>query len=102
MRGKYHMMDWELQKWSQELSHLIECLTYNQDGEFDLTNWDACPANICKALEHLGWKEEDLDDNGWQHDTWYRFTNPNYAFGLTFYYEGYTFEMKLYRTDQYD
>lgn len=99
MRGRYTMMDWEQEKWKQELSAAITRLSYNQRHEEDLTNWDLCPANVCKSLENLGWTQEDMDDNGWQHDTWYHFSHPNYQFGLTFYYEGYTFEMKLYRSD---
>ena len=40
-----------------------------------------------------------MDHNGWQNDTWYWFSHPDYDFRLVFYYEGYTFEMKLYRED---
>lgn len=99
MRGRYQMMEWEQEKWKQELSAIITRLTYNPRHEEDLTNYDLCPANVCKTLENLGWEQDDMDDNGWQHDTWYRFSNPDYPFELTFYYEGYTFEMKLYRSD---
>ena len=99
MRGRYLMLPWEQEKWKQELSAIIDKLSYNQRHEENLTNYDLCPANVCQTLENLGWEEEDLDVNGWQHDTWYRFSHPTYPFGLVFYYEGYTFEMKLYRSD---
>ena len=99
MRGKYHMMDWEQEKWKQEISGIIAKLSYNQRHEEDLTNLDLCPANVVKTLEILGWDEDDMDHNGWQNDTWYWFNHPDYKFRLVLYYEGYTFEMKLYRED---
>ena len=99
MRGQYNMCLWEIEKWKQELSVVITRLSYDQHHIENLTNRELCPANICKTLENLGWKQENMDSNGWEHDTWYTFSHPNYYFNLTFYYEGYTFEMKLYRSD---
>ena len=99
MRGRYQMMEWEQEKWKQEFSGIIAKLSYNQRREEDLTNLDLCPANAVKTLENLGWTEDDMDHNGWQNDTWYWFSHPDYDFRLVFYYEGYTFEMKLYRED---
>lgn len=99
MRGKYHMCPWEIEKWKQELSVVIARLSYNQRHEEFLTNWDLCPANVCKTLEELGWEQDNMEDNGWQHDTWYYFCHPDYQWALVFYYEGYTFEMKIYRSD---
>lgn len=99
MRGKYHMCPWEVEKWKQELSVVIARLSYNQRHEEFLTNWDLCPANVCVTLEELGWEQDNMEDNGWQHDTWYYFCHPDYQWALVFYYEGYTFEMKIYRSD---
>ena len=92
------MMDWELEKWTQEIAGVIKHLEWDENHQEDMSHWDACPSNIREALENLGWVEaEDMEDNGWQHDTWYTFAHPNHDFQLTFYYCGYTFEMKLYR-----
>lgn len=102
MRGQYNMCLWEVEKWKQELSVVITRLSHDKQHVENLTNRELCPANVCKTLENLGWTQEDMDSNGWQHDTWYTFSNPNYHFNLTFYYEGYTFEMKLYRSDVND
>ena len=51
MRGRYQMMDWELQKWKQELSAVIARLSQNKSYQEDFTHLDVCPANIEKALE---------------------------------------------------
>lgn len=99
MRGKYHMMEWEQEKWKQEFSGIITRLGYNQRHIEDLTNLDLCPANVVKTLENLGWTEEEMDSNGWENDTLYWFSHPDYKFDLVFHYEGYTFEMRLYRKD---
>ena len=102
MRGKYQLRDWELSKWSLELAKIIDRLTRNKLHEEDLTQHDVCPANIVEILNKLGWEDDEQEDNGWQHDTWIYFSHPNHNFGITLYYEGYTFEMKLFRTDRDD
>ena len=99
MRGRYHMMDWELEKWKQELSAAIVRLSQNKLYQEDFTNEDVCPANISTVLENLGWEHYDSDGNGWENDCWIYFTNPDYNFDLVMYYQGYTFELKLYRRD---
>lgn len=99
MRGRYDMCSWEVEKWKQELEVIISRLTYNQQHQEDLTNYDLCPANVRSVLEKMGWTDADMSDNGWEQDTWYTFSHPDYDFDLTLYYEGYTFEMKLYRSD---
>lgn len=50
MRGKYHMMDWEQEKWKQEFSGIIAKLSYNQRREEDLTNLDLWPRQCCKNI----------------------------------------------------
>ena len=99
MRGKYHMMDWEEEKWIVSLKSIISQLAQDKSYEEDLTNYDVCPANIRKTLENMGWKKIDFDDNGWEHDTWYTFHNINYDFDIILFYCGETFEIKLYRAD---
>jgi hypothetical protein len=99
MRGRYHMMDWELEKWKQELSVVIARLTWDKQHKENFTHLDICPANIEKSLEEMGWETEEQEENGWENDCWIYFTNEDYDFGLTLYYQGYTFELKLYRSD---
>ena len=99
MRGKYHMMDWEEQKWVQQLTVAIAELTRDKSKVIDFTNDDVCPANIVHILEKMGWEKDCHEDNGWQQDTWIYFSHENYNFNLILYYEGYTFEMNLYRSD---
>lgn len=102
MRGRYHMMDWELEKWKQELSGVITRLSCNKQHQEDFTHLDVCPANIADVLRKMGWDWEEQEDNGWEHDTWIYFSNEDYDFVLVLYYCGYTFELKLYRADSDD
>ncbi len=102
MRGRYHMMDWELEKWKQELSGVIARLSCNKQHQEDFTHLDICPANIEKTLEEMGWESDEQDENGWQNDCWIYFSNEDYDFVLVLYYCGYTFELKLYRADSDD
>ena len=99
MRGKYTMMDWEVEKWRQRLTVAIAELIHDKSKAIDFTQDDVCPANIIMVLEKKGWTKEDMEDNGWQHDTWYTFSHPDYNFNLILYYEGYLFSMNLYRSD---
>lgn len=43
MRGRYQMMDWELQKWKQELSAVIARLSQNKSYQEDFTHLDVLP-----------------------------------------------------------
>ena len=102
MRGRYRMCHWEIEKWKEEFYCILENLKYNKTYEAILTNYNLCPANVCKVLEEMSWTEVNMDSNGWEHDTWYTFHNSNYDFNIVFYYEGYTFEMSIYREDRDD
>lgn len=97
MRGKYHMMDWEQQRWKYIITKAIEKMEKTPDYTEDLTQQDICPANIRQTLESIGWEEIGFDTNGWQNDTWYFFSHPDYDFEIVLYYEGITFDHKLYR-----
>jgi hypothetical protein len=57
------------------------------------------PSEIDSALQELGWERLDFDSNGWQQDTWYWYSNPNYDFQLTMEYSGFYGDLKLYRRD---
>lgn len=99
MRGQYHMMDWEEDRWKTVFSKAIEKFAEDRDPPYEeiLTQQDICPANVVHVLELLGWEDTVYDTNGWQNDTWYYFSHPDYDFEIGMYYEGYTFELKLYR-----
>ena len=61
MRGRDTLMDWELNKWTQEITKAISSF---ENGVLDVigvdfTHSDVCPANLCMALEALGWSEYD-------------------------------------------
>ena len=99
MRGRWNMMDWELQKWKQELSAAIVRLSQNKLYQEDFTHLDVCPANLIDALRDMGWEDDELEDNGWQNDCWTYFSHDAYDFVLVLYYCGHTFELKLYRRD---
>ena len=57
------------------------------------------PSEIDETLQELGWERLDFDSNGWQQDTWYWYSNPNYDFQLTMEYSGFYGDLKLYRND---
>lgn len=97
MRGRWNMMDWELEKWKQELTAAIARLSYNKQHQEDFTHLDVCPANLIDALRDMGW-----EDDGWQNDCWTYFSHYDYDFVLVLYYCGHTFELKLYRADNDD
>ena len=99
MRGKYHMMDWEMIKWKLVLQQIIAQLVQNKLHQEDLTNYDVCPSNLIDALREMGWEDDEQEANGWQHDTWIYLSHPDYNFCLVLYYCGYTFEIKIYRSD---
>ena len=99
MRGKWNMMDWEMEKWKQELSAAITRLSQDELYEKDFTNLDVCPANLIDALRDMGWNDDESQDNGWQGDSWIYFYHYNYDFTLVLYYCAHTFELKLYRAD---
>lgn len=99
MRGKYHMMDWEEKKWMQRLTVAIAELVQDKSKQIDFTNDDVCPANIVNILRKMGWEDDVQSENGWENDTWIPLAHEDYNFSLILYYCGYTFELKLYRSD---
>lgn len=100
MRGKYHMMDWELQKWKQEVFAAITRLSQDPQRLEDFTQYDVCPANLCTALKELGWKKVDIERNGWENDTLHIFSHNDYDFYINVHYEGYTFELNIYTSEK--
>ena len=100
MRGKYRMIDWEVDKWRHKLITGLHDLYQGHIKEIDLTKEDVCPANIITILEEeLGFEETCFDTNGWQNDTWYSFEHPNTHKKITLFYSGYTFEFNIYLTE---
>lgn len=96
MRGKIKMSDLELKGWSKIILKIIKNFDSIKEYYFqDLTKFNLCPANMITILENLGWKNSEMNTNGWQQDTWYYFLHPDYKFQLSLNYTGYTFEMSL-------
>lgn len=99
MRGKWQMRDWEKDFWKSALEKHIAELKRGTVDTIDLTSEDLCPENIIDTLESLGYEYDDVDINGWEQDTWITFTNAE-NHGVTLFYCGRTFEMKLYLTEE--
>ena len=59
----------------------------------------ASPSEINDLLEKMGWSKIDNESNGWQQDTWYRYTHEGYPCGLTMGYGGFYGDLELYRSD---
>ena len=100
MRGSYSLKDWEAEKWKREFLRFIKRLETFKNENIDLTSFDLCPSNVIDILELLGWEQSDFDSNGWEQDTWYDFTHPDYDFEVGFFYCGYTFRMSLSRKEK--
>ena len=102
MRGSYSLKDWEAEKWKREFLRFIKRLESikSENENIDLTSFDLCPSNVVDILELLGWEQSDFDSNGWELDTWYDFTHPDYDFEVGFFYCGYTFRMYLSRKEK--
>lgn len=100
MRGSYSLKDWEAEKWKREFLRFIKRLETFKNENIDLTSFDLCPSNVIDILELLGWEQVDFDSNGWEQDTWYDFTHPDYDFEVGFFYCGYTFRMSLSRKEK--
>ena len=99
MRGKWQMRDWEKDFWKSALEKRIAELKTGIVDTIDLTDEDLCPENVIDTLEILGYEYDDVDMNGWEQDTWITFTNAE-NHGVTLFYCGRTFEMKLYLTEE--
>lgn len=99
MRGNWSLKDWEAEKWKREFLRFIKRLEVSKKEKIDLTSFDLCPSNVIDILELLGWEQIDFDSNGWEQDTWYDFTHPDYDFEVGFFYCGYTFKMYLSRKE---
>ena len=57
------------------------------------------PSELDEILKEEGWERFDVETNGWQQDTWYYYTHPDYDFDLTMEYSGFYGDLKLYRND---
>jgi hypothetical protein len=72
MRGRYHMMDWERTKWTQELTYILHKLEKGE-REISLTHYDLCPQNVIDILESIGWEYHDYyTDNEYNCMTFYK------------------------------
>ena len=60
------------------------------------------PSEVDNILQEDGWKQLDSDENGWQQDTWYWYSHPDYDFQLTMEYSGFYGDLKLYNRDRED
>lgn len=64
------------------------------DITLDLSGTEMNPSRLEDLLEILGYKKEDMDENGWQWDFWIKFTKKHCR-NLVVRGCGYTFELKL-------
>lgn len=99
MRGTNRMRDWEIAKYNAIVSREIERMKVLSSHRRSFVEENVCPANIIQTLKALGWEKVDFESNGWEQDTWYYFSHPNYDFQITLFYCGYTFDIELYRTE---
>ena len=80
----------------------VPFLMENPDSEVDLRAYpNLSPSKVIDLFEDLGWESDWEGDNGWDQDTWYSLSNPNYPYTLTLYYSGYYWSLSLSVKDEY-
>lgn len=99
MRGTYKLTKEEKIKYTDIITTAIEILSENQDNEISLCHLDIAPCQVDDILQSLGWNSIDHDINGWEGDSWWYYDNKNYVFGLTMFFCGWSFELKIHRSD---
>lgn len=101
MRGKYHMMEWEIEKWRTRIFHDIEKLLCGIEKKIDYSAEDICPYNIETILtEHLDYEFVDEEVNN--HDFWFNFENPNTKVQIVVFVNVMNFEFKMYLFERED
>ena len=100
IRGKYNLLPIEKEYAKELVEGVIKTLNGEINDEVNLSWCDIAPCHICDAMKTLGWEQDESDSNGWENDTWYYFSHPNYNYVLVMFYCGYTFELKMYRGDR--
>jgi hypothetical protein len=101
MRGKYHMMDWEIEKWRTRIFHDIEKLLCGIEEKIDYSAEDICPHNIETILtEHLDYVLTDEEANN--HDLWFNFENPNTKVHIVVFVDVMSLEFGMYLTERED
>lgn len=85
------------------LNYAIDRLAQNKEEKINLRDWlhgsYISPAKVVDYLEEMHWERYDMDENGWQQDTWMKFENPICPFEITLFYSGYYGDLELYRSD---
>ena len=101
MRGKYHMMEWEIEKWRTRIFHDIEKLLCGIEKKIDYSAEDICPYNIETILtEHLDYVLTDEEVNN--HDFWFNFENPNTKVQVVVFVDVMNFEFEMYLPERED
>lgn len=97
----YCLNDEVREKFKPQVEEFISLLEEEkiEELDLDLTFKGISPMQLKELLEELGYEDMDLDTNGWEHDFWWYFNNPNkkgYAKKLCISGCSMAFEMKLY------
>lgn len=100
MRGSWTLRDWEADYLKTLIANRITDLDNRRADTINLTEEDVCPENIIDVLEMLGYEYDEVDTNGWEQDTWINFIHQETGHGVTLFYCGRTFEMKLYLAEK--
>ena len=97
MRGTYRLNEAEIAYWKPIFEKNIKEIC-ERPVHWSFTGLDLSPANVSFMLtEVLHYSEECWDSNGWEQDTWYKFSIPDTDLILVMYYCGFTFDLTLSR-----
>ena len=92
MRGKYHMMDWELTRATNMVSRAINDLMEFEIDSIKLSHEDIGPYHVRQALENLGYTLSDVESNSY--DYWWYFTKED-AIKVCVFFDARIFELDL-------
>ena len=97
MRGNWNLSAGEAAYWQEVITNKLNYLIENKDSidDIDLSQEDISPYQLYNVLEYLGYERDDLETNGWEQDTWARYSNNEERISLCIFSCGMTFELKI-------
>lgn len=97
--GKYNLNIEEQAELYELITNVLDALRLDQRHKVSLSEYGFAPCHIREEMRRRGWKDNDFETNGWEGDTWYYFSHPDYKYTVVMFYCGYTFSIEMYRGD---
>jgi hypothetical protein len=97
MRGHWNLNSGEAAYWTEVVDEKLRYLVEHKDeiDDIDLSQEDIGPYQLYSILESLGFERDDWEDNGWEQDTWARFSHAQRDMDICVFSCGMTFELTM-------